>query len=173
MQQQLTHIVHLIDRFTDLTGRTIAPLLALMLLGTVSVVFMRYGLNSGAQALQEFVVYLHATVFMLGFAYTLKTGGHVRVDIIYHKLSNKRQALINFLGTLVLLLPMCVFILYSSYDYVLFSWRLQEGSPEPGGLDYVYIMKTLIPLSALLLFIQAIAELIRNTIVLTTQSADQ
>lgn len=133
-----------------------------MLLATFGVVVMRYGLDLGTQAVQETVIYLHAAVFMLGFAYTLKAGGHVRVDIFYQKLGIKRQALINLVGTLFLLFPMCGFILYSSIDYVAFSWRLNEGSPEPGGLPFVYLMKTLIPVSAVLLLLQGLAELLRN-----------
>lgn len=165
----LKPFVNGIDRFTDVTGRTLAPLLGVMLLATFAVVIIRYGLNEGTQALQEIVVYLHATVFMLGFAYTLKSGGHVRVDIFYQKLSPKAQSLINLLGTVVLLLPMCGFILYSSYDYVSFSWQLKEGSPEPGGLPYVYLLKTLIPISAGLLALQGVAEMFRNLILLVTE----
>ena len=168
--QNITFIVDKIDVFTQFTGRTIAPLLGLMLLGTVSVVVLRYGFNSGAQALQELVVYLHSAVFMLGFAYTLQSGGHVRVDILYQKLTQRNQALINLLGTAFLLIPMAGFVAYASYDYVSFSWRLNEGSPEPGGLPYVYLMKTLIPLSAVLLLIQALAELLRNGLIVLENS---
>ena len=107
---------------------------------------------------------------MLGFTYTHKAGGHVRVDILYQKLSAKRQALVNLFGTLVLLLPMCGFILYSSYEYVAFSWQLKEGSPEPGGLPYVYLLKTLIPISALLLLIQGVAEALRNLLIVIGHS---
>lgn len=141
-----------------------------MLLATFAVVVMRYGLDMGTQAVQEVVIYLHATVFMLGFAYTLKAGGHVRVDIFYQKLNAQQQALVNLGGSLLLLLPMSGFILYSSIDYVAFSWRLLEGSPEPGGLPFVYLMKTLIPISAILLIIQGIAELIRNLVIVLEKS---
>ena len=166
MSASFKAVISLIDKFTDITGRTIAPLLGLMLVATFAVVVLRYGFSAGTQAIQEFVVYLHATVFMLGFAYTLKAGGHVRVDILYQKLSTNRQAAVNVFGTAFLLLPMCGFILYSSFDYVSFSWRLQEGSPEPGGLPYVYLLKTLIPVSAVLLLLQGLAELLRNILIL-------
>lgn len=170
MSASFKAVVSLIDKFTDITGRTIAPLLGFMLVATFAVVVLRYGFSASTQAIQEFVVYLHATVFMLGFAYTLKAGGHVRVDILYQKLSAKRQALVNLFGTLVLLLPMCGFILYSSYEYVAFSWQLKEGSPEPGGLPYVYLLKTLIPISALLLLIQGVAEALRNLLIVIGHS---
>ncbi len=157
-----------IDQFTHLTGRVLAPLLGLMLLCTFGVVVLRYGLNAGTQGLQEFVVYLHATVFMLGFAYTLKSGGHVRVDIFYQKFSPRTQAMINLAGTVLLLFPMAGFILYSSFEYVSFSWQLKEGSPEPGGLPFVYLLKSLIPISAALLLIQGVAEALRHLIILRT-----
>ena len=162
----LSRSITFIDQLTLFTGRIIAPLLGVMLLTTFAIVMLRYGLNAGTQALQETVVYLHATVFMLGFAYTLKSDGHVRVDILYQKFSTRSQALINIAGTCLLLLPMCGFILYSSIDYVSFSWQLQEGSPEPGGLPFVYLLKSLIPLSAALLAIQGIAEVLSNLIVI-------
>ncbi|MFN3236136.1 MAG: TRAP transporter small permease subunit [Pseudomonadales bacterium] len=166
MLPTLSFIVLQIDRFTTFTGRTLAPLLGLMLLVTVAVVVLRYGLNAGTQALQEIVVYLHATVFMLGFAYTLKADGHVRVDIFYQKLGDRGRAAVNCCGSTFLLLPMCGFIFFSSLDYVGFAWQLKEGSAEPGGLPFIYVLKTLIPASAALLFVQGTAELLRNLIVL-------
>lgn len=158
--------MQLIDGFTEVTGRILAPLLGIMLIATFGVVVLRYGFNLGAQGIQEAVVYLHATVFMLGFAYTLKHNGHVRVDILYQKLRPQRQAMVDLVGTAFLLLPMAGFILYSSLDYVAFSWRLKEGSPEPGGLPFVYLLKTLMPISAALILLQGFAELLRHGIVM-------
>jgi TRAP-type mannitol/chloroaromatic compound transport system permease small subunit len=124
---------------------------------TFTIVVMRYGFDSGSIAMQEAVSYLHAAVFMLGAAYTLKHDGHVRVDIVYRRLSYRGKALVNLLGTLLLLLPVCLYILASSWEYVAFSWSLREGSQEAGGLDAVYLLKTAIPLMALLLLLQGIA----------------
>jgi TRAP-type mannitol/chloroaromatic compound transport system permease small subunit len=162
----LKQLVRLLDRIADFTGLLVGPLLGVMLIATFVVVISRYGFDVGAVKLQESVVYMHATVFMLGFAYTLKRDGHVRVDILYQKLSAKGQALVNLLGTFLLLLPMSGFILYASIDYVAFSWRLMEGSAEPGGLPFVYLLKTLIPLSAGLLILQGISELCRSALIL-------
>jgi TRAP-type mannitol/chloroaromatic compound transport system permease small subunit len=163
LSELLSRLLSLIDQCAELTGKVIAPLLALMLLATFTVVISRYGFDYGAAKLQESVVYLHATVFMLGFGYTLKQGGHVRVDIFYQRLSRRRQSIVNLIGTLVFLMPMSGFILYASLDYVSFSWQLKEGSPDPGGLPFVYLLKTLIPLSATLLLLQGLGELIRNS----------
>lgn len=163
MSDLLSRLLNLIDRIAELTGKIIAPLLGLMLLATFTVVIGRYGFDYGAAKLQESVVYLHATVFMLGFGYTLKQGGHVRVDIFYQRLSPRNQAIVNLIGTLLFLMPMYGFILYASIDYVSFSWQLKEGSPDPGGLPFVYLMKTLIPLSATLMLLQGLGELVRSS----------
>ena len=155
-------ITHLIDLFSDCVGSIIAPLTLIMMLLTCIVVTARYLFNVGATSIQESVIYLHGAVFMLGIAYTLRQSGHVRVDILYQKFSARTQALVNLFGTLVFLFPVAIFIFLTSFDYVSFSWSLKEGSPEPGGLPYVYILKTLIPTMAMLLLLQGIAELLRN-----------
>lgn len=162
MQDLLESPLRWLDQLADLIGKLVAPLLGLMLIATFIVVISRYGFDYGAVKLQESVIYLHATVFMLGFAYTLKQGGHVRVDILYQRLGIRGRAIVDLVGTSLLLLPMCGFILYASLDYVSFSWQLKEGSAEPGGLPFVYLLKTLIPISAGLLILQGFAELLRN-----------
>lgn len=170
IKRHTEQLTRLLDRFADITALVVAPMLGVMLLGTFIVVVSRYGFDYGAVKIQESVVYLHATVFMLGFGYTLKENGHVRVDIIYQRFGPRGQAIINLFGTSLLLLPMCGFIFYSSLDYVAFSWQLKEGSAEPGGLPFVYLLKALIPFSALLLIVQGVAELCRNTLVLVDRT---
>ncbi|HIG42159.1 MAG TPA: TRAP transporter small permease subunit [Gammaproteobacteria bacterium] len=133
-----------------------------MMLLTCIVVAARYLFNVGATSIQETVIYLHGIVFMLGIAYTLRQSGHVSVDIVYQRLSLKTRAVVNLFGTLVFLFPVAIFLIWTSLDYVSFSWSLKEGSPEPGGLPFVYLLKTLIPVMAILLLLQGIAELLRN-----------
>jgi len=156
----------LLDQFSDATGKLVSWLTLAMMLITALVVIMRYLLNTGSIALQESITYMHGMVFLLATAYALKQQAHVRVDIIYQKLSVRSQAIIDLLGTLFFLLPFCLFLLWVSYDYVVFSWALLESSPEPGGLPAVFLLKTLIPLMALMLLLQGIAEIIRNILVL-------
>jgi TRAP-type mannitol/chloroaromatic compound transport system permease small subunit len=146
-----------LDRIAEVTGRTIAWLTLGMVLITFAIVVLRYGLQIGSIALQESVTYLHAIVFMLGAAYTLKHDSHVRVDIFYQKASPRTRAWTNLLGTLFLLFPTCIFIFVSSLDYVASSWAIQEGSREAGGLDGVFLLKTLIPVMAILLLLQGCA----------------
>ena len=150
-----------IDAFTDGLGRAIAWLTFAMMAMTVVVVVLRYGFDIGAIVLQESVVYMHGLAFMLGIAYTLKTDDHVRVDIIYSRLGARARRRINLFGHVVFLIPVCLVVLVSSLEYVVASWRVLERSPEVGGIPAVYLLKSLIPLMALALLLQGIAEIIR------------
>lgn len=158
---RLTALVELIDRLTDVIGRTIAWLTGLMALVTVTIVVLRYVFDEGAIVLQESVLYMHAFVFMLGIPYALKLDAHVRVDLIYSRVSAKRQALIDLSGHVFFLIPVCIFILVYSQTYVANSWRILEGSPEVSGIPAVFILKSLIPLMAVLLLLQGLAECFR------------
>jgi TRAP-type mannitol/chloroaromatic compound transport system permease small subunit len=159
--------VYLIDYLTERLGRLLAWLIPLMMLGTAAVVIMRYGFGEGMTALQESVTYLHGTVFMLGAAYTLKHGGHVRVDIFYHRFSPRTKAWIDSVGCILFLLPLCGLILITSWDFSANAWEIREASVEPGGLPFVYLLKSLLPLMAINLAMQGIAELLRNAIILS------
>ena len=141
-----------------LVGRGVAWLTLVMVMVTCVVVLARYLFNVGSIGLQESVMYLHGAVIMLGIAYTLKVGGHVRVDVFYERFSHRTRAAIDLVGGLVFLFPVAGFILWSSIDYVHFSWKLMESSGEPGGLPAVYLLKSLIPAMAVLLILQGIAE---------------
>ena len=101
-------------------------------------------------------------VFMLGAAYTLRHEGHVRVDIFYQRFGPRGQALVNLLGTLLLLWPMCLFIAYISWEYVAVSWERLETSNEPGGLPFVYLLKSLLILMPLLLMLQGLAQVLQS-----------
>lgn len=147
-------------------GRWIAWLLLAMVLLTFLIVILRYFFAIGSIAMQEAVLFMHATVFMLGAAYTLREDAHVRVDVFYRNFSQRGRAWVNLLGTLLLLLPVCAFILWSSLDYTLNSWRLLEGSREAGGLPGVFLLKTLIPLMAGLLAIQGLAMVVRAALLI-------
>ena len=117
-------------------------------------------------------MYLHGTVFTLGIAYTLKEGGHVRVDVLYEKFSPRTRAVTNIFGGLFLLMPVALFILWSSIDYVKFSWSLQESSGQPGGLPGVYLLKTLIPVMATLIVLQGLSEILKGVLAFKDDSSD-
>lgn len=158
--------VHSIDAFTDLCGRLLSWLVLLMAVLTTCVVVLRYGFDIGSIATQETVTYMHGSVFMLGAAYALKEGAHVRVDIFYRYFSARTRAWVDSLGGIVFLLPLCAFILASSWGYVSESWGMRESSAEPGGIPAVFLLKTLIPLMAINLALQGVAEILRNALVL-------
>lgn len=135
-----------------------ACMLALVAL-TLALVAARYLFDLGSIAAQEATQWLHAAVFMLGAALALRGGAHVRVDVLHARWSPRTQALVELAGTLVFLLPFAAFMAWISLDYVVASWQTREGSRDPGGLPGLYLLKTLIPLSALLLILQGLAEL--------------
>ncbi len=164
----LIKTMHAIDRFTKLCGHGLAWLLYAMMLTTCAVVLLRYGFSIGTTALQESVTYLHGLVFMLGAAYALQQDAHVRVDIFYRNFSPRRKALVNLFGTIVFLLPVCIFIIYVSWNYVGSAWRIRETSVEAEGIAGVYLLKTLLPMLAVFILLQAVAEIIRNVLRLST-----
>ena len=163
-------IINGIDRFTELTGRALAWLTMVMVVLVVSIVVGRYFLGLGSIALQESVTYLHAMVFMLGLAFTLKRGGHVRVDIFYRNYSVRRRALVDLIGGILFLVPFCLFIFISCWDYVLASWAIAEGSSENDGIAAVYLLKTLMLIMPVTLILQAIAELLKAQMILRGHS---
>ena len=155
-----------LDHFSELTGTVIAWLTLFMVLGTFIVVLLRYAFDLGWIWMQESITWMHAAVFMLGAAYTLKRDEHVRVDIFYRQMSGHQAAWVNFLGTIFFLLPVSIFLILSSWSYVVTSWEIHEASREAGGLAYpfVSILKSLIPITAVLLILQGLAGLIENAL---------
>ena len=155
-----------LDAVSEWIGRAVAWLTLGMVLVTFAVVVLRYAFDLGWIAMQESVTYMHGLVFMLGAAYTLKHNGHVRVDIFYRKLGPKGRCLVDLLGTLLLLIPSCMFIAWVGWDYVSSSWEVFEGSREAGGLPAVFLLKTLILVMPALLSLQAVAGALRNLLCL-------
>jgi TRAP-type mannitol/chloroaromatic compound transport system permease small subunit len=155
-------IADVIDAFTDWCGRSISWLTLAMALLTCIVVVMRYWLELGSIALQETVLYLHATVFLLSIPYALKLEKHVRVDIFYRQMSPSTQALVNVIGGILFLLPVCGLIFWLSLDYVSASWDVHETSAEGSGLPIVYLLKSLLLIMPVLLLLQGVAEIIKN-----------
>ena len=160
MQSLLQHI----DSFTERSGALLAWLSLFMAVLVGGIVVMRYGFNAGSVASQELVTYFHATLFTLGAAYALKTGAHVRVDIFYRHFSPRTQAWVNALGGIVFLVPVCLFTVGVSWQYVAEAWAIREVSAEAGGIPAIFLLKTLIPLFALNLLLQGVAETLRNTL---------
>lgn len=166
MYARLQTLAVLLDRLAEKTGRIIAWLTLAMVFITFAVVVLRKLFETGSIALQESVSYLHAAVFMLAAAYTLKQDGHVRVDIFYQKYSARTRAWVDLLGTLLLLFPVCLFMFFSSLEYVSASWSMLEGSREADGLDGVFLLKTAIPVMAILLLLQGCSIILHKLLLL-------
>ena len=143
-------------RAVRLVGRSVAWLTLGMVLVTFLMVSLRYGMNIGWVWMQESIIYMHAAVFMLAIAWAWQVDAHVRVDIFYRDAGPRRQAITNLAGTILFLLPFCVFLLIIGWEYVAASWSLREGSREAGGLPYVYLLKSLILAMPALLLVQAL-----------------
>ena len=158
------------DRLNEQVGRVIAWLTLLMVLITFLVVVLRYGFDWGSIAMQESALYLHALVFMAGAAYTLRHDEHVRVDIFYSRMPARKKAWVDLLGTVFLLIPFCLFMLWTGWPYVVKAWAVLEGSPEAGGLPLVFVLKSFIILMAVLLLLQGISLIARNLTVIQGKS---
>lgn len=153
----------MLDRISVLIGRATAWLTLVMVVLTFVVVVMRYVFDAGLIWLQESVVWLHAFVFMVGAAYTLQRDEHVRVDIFYREMSERRRAWVDLLGIAIFLLPLCGFLAWKSFDFVAASWQFKEASRESGGIPYPLIpmLKSILLVMPLLLALQGISLLRR------------
>ncbi len=160
-----------IDRLNGSIGRTAAWLCLAVVLIQFIVVLLRYLFDIGSIWLQESILYSHAALFMLAAAWTFRNDGHVRVDIFYATASPRTRAKIDLAGALLLLLPFASAILYFSWPYVVRSWSIHEGSREASGLPFLFLLKSLIPVFAGMLILQAIAQAIRATAVLKADKA--
>jgi TRAP-type mannitol/chloroaromatic compound transport system permease small subunit len=151
-----------LGRVAEWTGRVVALFTLPMVAVTFVVVTLRYVFDIGWIWMQESVIWMHAAVFMLAAAYTLSRDEHVRVDVFYSKLTARGRALADVLGTVFLLMPMMIFLIVESLDYVSVSWSIREGSREAGGLPYPFVpmLKSLIPVTAGLLILQGLAALL-------------
>ncbi len=158
----LNKFIDSLDRISRFTGHAVSWLTLLLVLDTFVIVVLRYAFDLGWIAMQESANYMHALVFMLGIGFTLEQQGHVRVDIFYQRFGVRGQALVNLLGTVLLLLPICLFIFWISWDYVSASWSVHEGSREAGGLPGVFLLKSLILLLPFTLMLQGLAEFLRS-----------
>ncbi len=159
--ERLRTTAKLVNQMNAGLARAIRWLCLIMVVVTLLVVVLRYGFDVGAIAVQESVMYMHGLVFLLGIPYGIAQNTHVRVDIVHARLSATWRHRIELAGHVLFLLPVAVFIFVMSLPYVAASWRVLEGSPEVGGMPAVFLLKTLVPVMAALLFLQGLSEIIR------------
>ena len=140
-----------LDKFIDFIGYLTGILMILLILNVAWDVMMRYLFHDSSIAMQELEWHIFAVIMLYGTGYSLKHNAHVRVDFLYDRLSYKKQAWINILGTIFFLLPVAVLIIYGSWDFVMDSYTTNEISDNPGGLPYRWIIKAQIPFAFIFL----------------------
>lgn len=157
----MTALADRIDRLTSAVGRAAAYLTVIIVALQFAVVVLRYVLGLGSIWLSESILYAHAALFLLAAAWTLREGGHVRVDVFYAEAKPRTKALVDLAGALFLLLPFALMLVWFSVPYAARSWTILERSHETSGLPLLFLLKSLIPLFALLLVLQGVAQAIR------------
>ncbi|RMF11284.1 MAG: TRAP transporter small permease subunit [Alphaproteobacteria bacterium] len=162
----LTVLARIIDAINDRIGRAVAWATVLLVLVQFVVVLLRYVFGLSFIFVQESLIYIYASLFMLGAGYTLLHNGHVRVDLFYRTASTRTKAWVNLLGVILLLLPTCVAAWVTGWPYVLASWAVREGSRETAGIQAIYILKTEILVFAVLVGLQGVAMAIHAARVL-------
>ena len=125
-------------------------------------VFMRYLLNYSSASFYELEWHLFAVIFLLGSVHTLHQNEHVRVDVFYNRLSDRKKIIIDLVGDLVFLVPFSIVVFYSSIPFVEDSFMILESSPDPGGLPFRFIIKSMIPITFLLLGAQGVLRIYQN-----------
>jgi len=158
---RMMHLADRIDRFNGAIGRMAAWAALFIVLVQFAVVVLRYLFGLGSIWLTESIIYGHATLFMLAAAWTLREGGHVRVDVFYSEASVRTKALVDMIGALFLLIPFMLVLAGFSVPYVERAWAVFERSREASGLPAVFLLKTLIPVFALLMGLQGFSQAIR------------
>jgi TRAP-type mannitol/chloroaromatic compound transport system permease small subunit len=173
MRNTIARIADAIDRTTAAIGRIAVWCSLYIVAAEFAVVVLRYALGIGSIRLQESVLYAHAGLFLLAAAWTLQQGGHVRVDIFYAQARPQTRALVDLFGAVVFLLPFAAALFVLTLPYVERSWLIFEGSPQPSGLPFVYLLKTVILIFAVLIGLQGVAQGFRAALTLSAPSRQQ
>ncbi|NUQ81595.1 MAG: TRAP transporter small permease subunit [Bacteroidetes bacterium] len=160
-----------LDRFTNRAGLLTIWLSLFLVIVIIADVIIRYLTSQTAAWIPELEWHLFALLFLLGAGYTHQADRHVRVDIFYSGLSPRKKALVNTLGTFLLLLPFCVLVVVTSIPFIHASWSLGETSPDPGGLPARWLIKSAIPAGFMLLFIAGLSSGLRSLYTLLTGKA--
>ena len=153
-----------IDHAIKVIGTAVSWLTLIMTVITFLIVILRYVFNIGSIWMQESLVWMHSAIFLLGAAYTLKLDEHVRVDIFYRSFSPKQKSWVNIIGAIFFALPVCIFLLIVTGDFVSSSWLVKEISRDAGGLLYpaIPLLKSMLLIMPLLIIFQIISILCKE-----------
>jgi TRAP-type mannitol/chloroaromatic compound transport system permease small subunit len=161
-----------IDSINTWVGRVVTWATAVVVVVVFVDVVMRYLFNSSYVFTQELEWHLFAFIFLMGAGATLLKDGHVRVDIFYQRLSHRGRAWINLVGVIFFLIPGCLMIVITSLKFTVSSFAILEGSPDPGGIPFRFIIKSCIPAGISLVLIQGIALGIRSFYIVMGKDLD-
>jgi len=156
------------EKLNIIIGKILSIFMVLLIINVFYDVVSRYFFDGGSIAMQELEWHIFGIIILFGMSYTLREEGHVRVDFLYNNFSPRTQALINIFGTIFFIIPLALFIIYGSYDFVMDSYTTHEISEDPGGLTHRWIIKAMIPLSFIFLIITSIGYIIKNIIIFKT-----
>jgi len=145
-------------------GHSLVAMALILVLVQFAVVVLRHVFAFGSLPMQESIWYMHAVLFMLGAGYALLMDAHVRVDIIYAHAGWRYRSVVDLLGSVLFVLPLCATTGWLAWDYVANAWSVREGSTEISGLPYIYLLKTVILAFALLIALEALAIVIRSAL---------
>ena len=164
MLETVAKISALLNELSEWTGKVVAWLVLILVLLVSYDVSMRYFFSSGSIALQEMEWHLFAVIFLIGAAYTFKHDDHVRLDLLYQSrfMNDYRRAWVNLLGGILMLIPFSCLVIYCAWPFVSLSFISLEGSPDPGGLPYRWILKATIPAGFVLLLLQGLGDILKN-----------
>ncbi|MCC7429267.1 TRAP transporter small permease subunit [bacterium] len=157
----LIYYVKIIDSLNEKIGKTLSWLTLLLVLLVCYDVFVRYLLKQSSSAIQELEWHIFSILFLLTAAFTLKEDKHVRVDVFYANFSPKKKALVDFLGCVFFLIPFSILMIWSSQNFVLTSFKINEVSPDPGGLPARFLLKSMIPIGFFLVLLQGFSMLFK------------
>ncbi len=161
-----------IDTLNRWVGHVVAWATALVVVVVFTDVVMRYAFNTSFVFTQEMEWHLFAFIFLMGAGATLLNDGHVRVDVFYQRMSPKGRAWVNLTGVLFFLIPGCFMIVVTSLKFVSSAYAVMEGSPDPGGVPFRFIVKSFIPAGIFLLLIQGVAMGIRSFFIIIGRDLD-
>ena len=159
--QTLLTISEKIDRTSERIGQITSWLIFILVLQVAGDVLFRYFFHISSIAEQELQWHILAAIAMFGSAYTFQQGEHVRVDLLYHFYSKRVKIIMDVLIPLLIIIPFSIFIIYLSSQYVMQAYVNGEISPDPGGLPYRYLVKSLIPIGFILILLQGVAVLLK------------
>jgi TRAP-type mannitol/chloroaromatic compound transport system permease small subunit len=170
---KLRKYIKFVDSMNERIGNAIAWLTLVLVLVVCFDVVTRYVFKFSSVGVQELEWHLFAVIFLMGAAYTLKHEKHVRVDIIFSRLTEKKQAMINLIGVGLFLIPFCLLIISSSTYFVWNSLSIGESSPDPGGLPARFILKSVLPISFVFILLQGLSLLFKSILILTDKSVNK